>query len=37
MTHKNKVLIKRWAIFSDYCLFDGNFIYIRNILIMAFT
>jgi hypothetical protein len=32
VTSKNKVLIKRWAIFLDYCLFDGNFIYNRNIL-----
>lgn len=32
VTHKNKVLIKRWAIFPDYCLFDGKFIYYKNIL-----
>jgi hypothetical protein len=32
VTRKNKVLIKRWAIFLDYCLFDGNFIHNRNIL-----
>lgn len=24
VTHENKVFIKRWAIFVDYCLFDGN-------------
>jgi hypothetical protein len=33
VAHKNKVLIKRWAIFANYCLFDGEFIYNITILI----
>ncbi len=33
VTRKNKVLIKRWAIFPNYYLFDGKCIYNRNILI----